>query len=137
VSLIFLSAIDDLANGDIDFSADTFHCLLVRGYTPDAASHTKRSDVSREVVGSGYLAGGKPVTATVTKDTGLNRVEVAFSSPLWPVSTITADGAVIYKSRGGPASADELVAYVDFGSDFTSSGGPFDVTFTTPLRFQA
>ena len=137
MSLIFMSALDDLAKGSIDFDTDSFYCMLVDGYTPDAANDTKRSDVTGEVVGTGYTAGGASVTATVTNDTGNSRLDISFSNPSWAASTITADGAVIYKSRGGAASSDELVAYVDFGGDVSSSSGTFSVSFTSPLRFQA
>ena len=34
---------------------------------------------------------------------------------------------MIYKSRGGSSSADELVYYNDFGADVSTSGGTFSV----------
>ena len=49
----------------------------------------------------------------------------------WANSTITADGLVIYADLGGATSADPLIAYIDFGADVPSSGGPFDVTFSS------
>jgi hypothetical protein len=45
----------------------------------------------------------------------------------WASSTITARAAVIYKSRGGASSADELVCYVDFGADVSSSAATFSL----------
>jgi len=49
----------------------------------------------------------------------------------WPASTITARGAVLYKNRGGAASADELICFVDFGVDKTSSSGDFTITWSS------
>lgn len=137
-SLIYTSSLEDLANGAIDFGSDTFKVMLVTSsYTPNKNTHTKRSDVTNEVVGTGYTSGGIVVAATVTKDTGNSRVDVDFADPTWSNATITAFAAVIYKSRGGAASADELVAYVEFDEGTTSSTrADFDVTFTSPFRFQ-
>lgn len=137
-SLIFHSCIRDALTGGIDFDTDTFKCMLVTSsYTPDKDTHDRRNDVTNEVSGTGYSSGGATVTCTVAAvDTGNDDVEVSFSNPSWTTATITARGAVIYKSRGGASSADELVAYVDFGSDIVSTAGTFAVTFTSPLKFQ-
>ena len=96
----------------------------------------KRSDVTNEVTGTGYTAGGTTVTATVTRDNATDRVDITFANPSWASSTITARGVVIYKSRGGAATADELVCYGDFGANVSSTNGTFTVNFTSPLRFQ-
>lgn len=133
----YTSFYEDLCNGDIVPATDTFKCLLVTStYAPDKDTHVRRSDVTNEVSGTGYAAGGATVTCTVGKNTSTDRVTLTFSSPSWSTATITARGAVIYKSRGGASSADELVAYSDFGSDITSTAGTFAVTFSTPLTIQ-
>lgn len=136
-SLVYNSCVDDALRALIDFDTDSFKVMLVTStYTPDKDTHLKRSAVTNEVVGTGYTSGGTATTLTVTKDTANDRVDITFSSVNWTTATITARAAVIYKSRGGAASADELVAYVDFGADVTSTAGTFTVTFSTPLRFQ-
>lgn len=136
-SLIFNSCVEDMAKGAIDFDSDSFKAMIVAAaYAPDKDAHTKRSDVTNEVTGTGYIAGGTAVTATVTKDTANDRVDITFSDPSWPSSTITGRALVIYKARGGVASADELVAYVDNGSDVVSTNGTWSFDITSPLRFQ-
>lgn len=136
-SLIYDSFFDDVNRGNIVPSVDTFKEMLVTStYTPNKGTHTKRSDVTNEVVGTGYTAGGTTVTATVSVDTTNHRADVTFSNPSWASSTITAHAGVIYKSRGGASSADNLVAYVDFLADIASSGATFQVTHTSPLRVQ-
>ena len=135
-SLIYNSCIDDTAKGSIDFDTDTFKMMLVTSSYTAAKTHAKRSDITNEVSGTGYTSGGNAAAPTVTKDNANNRVDISWSITSWTSSTITARAGVIYKSRGGASSADELVGYVDFGSNVSSSSGTFSVTITSPLRFQ-
>lgn len=131
-SLIYNSAIDEMARGDIDFDTDTFKAMLVTSsYTPNKDTHEFRDDVTNEVSGTGYTAGGVASAVTVTKDTANNKVTIQLGAVSWASSTITARGCVYYKSRGGASSADELVCYADFGSDVSSSGGTFSVAAST------
>jgi hypothetical protein len=121
----------DIAKALIDLSADTIKVMLVTSsYTQDIDAHTKRSDITNEVVGTGYTAGGsalanKTVTANNTSDKGVFDAD----DLSWAAATITARGAVLYKSRGGAASADELIAYYDFGSNIVSTGSTFLITW--------
>jgi hypothetical protein len=127
-SLIYNSFVDDMARGAIDLDTDTFKVLLVTSsYAPDKDAHLKRSAVTNEVSGTGYTAGGVTTACTVTKDTANDRVTLSFAAVNWASSTITARAAVIYKSRGGASSADELVCYVDFGADVSSSSATFSL----------
>lgn len=135
-SLIYNSAIFDASTGAIDFDTDTFKMMLVTSSYTAAKTHMKRNAVTNEVSGTGYTAGGNTAAATVTKDDANSRVDITFAITSWTSSTITARAGVIYKSRGGASSADELVGYVDFGSDVSSTSGTFSVTITSPLRFQ-
>lgn len=131
-SLIYTSALDDMARGAIDFDTDTFKAMLVTSsYIPNKDVDDKRDDVTNEVVGTGYTADGIASAVTVTKDTANDQVTIAFAAVTWSSSTITARGCVYYKSRGGASSADELVAYNDFGSDVSSTGGAFSVGIST------
>lgn len=131
-SLIYNSAIDDMARGAIDFDTDTFKAMLVTSaYAPDKDTHLKRSSVTNEVSGTGYTAGGATSAVTVTKDTANDKVTIQFAAVSWANSTVTARGCVYYKSRGGASSADELVAYNDFNADVSSSGGTFNVAAST------
>lgn len=125
-----------LARGSIDFDTDTFKVLLTTsGYAENKDTHDFRDDVTNEVTGTGYTAGGNTVTVSVTLDTANDRVDITLGGTTWPTSTITARKAIYYKSRGGAASADELIACNDFGSDVVSTGGTFTLNAST-LRFQ-
>ena len=131
-SLIYNSCLDDLAKGAIDFDTDTFKVLLVTSsYTADKDAHTRGDDITNEVAnGNGYTTGGATSACTVTKDTANDKVTLGFASVSWGTSTITARGAVIYKSTGTPAN-DPLVAYIDFNGDVSSTGGTFSISAST------
>jgi hypothetical protein len=136
-SLIYNSCIRDAIVGNIDFDNDTFKMILVTSSYSASKTHSKRSDLTNEVSGTGYTAGGNACTVSVAAvDNVNNDVEISFSVTSWTSATITARGGVIYKARGGASSADELVGYVDFSSDVTSTNGTFAVTVSSPLKFQ-
>jgi hypothetical protein len=135
-SINYDSFFDDLSKGNVS-SGDTYYMMLVTSsYTPSKGSHAKRSDVTNEVSGTGYTAGGQAVTITEAVDTSGHKVTWTPGTVTWSTATISAAGAVIYKHRGGAASADNLVGYIDFGGTVTSTGGNFTVTNSAPLTIQ-
>lgn len=130
-STAYDSYLDDVFAGNI-LKTDTYYVMLVTSaYTENKATHTKRSDVTSEVIGTGYTAGGQVIVPTFTKDTANHRETIIFPQITWPTSTLTARKAVYYKSRGGASSADELVAVDDFGSDVVTTAGTFTLNATT------
>lgn len=130
-SCAYDSYLDDVFKGNITAS-DTYYVMLTdASYAPNQATHTKRSDVTNEVSGTGYTAGGKAVVPTFAKDTANHRLIVTFPAVSWSGSTISARKAIYYKRRGGDASSDELVAVNDFGSDVATSSGLFSLQATT------
>lgn len=130
-------SLSNVVSGAIDFLGGTFKVMLVTAaYVPNKATDATRANVTNEVVGAGYAAGGNPTVVTVTQNFGADQFNVTFAVTNWPASTITARAAVIYQANGGLPSGDPLVAYVDFGANKTSAGGNFGVTFDTPYRYQ-
>lgn len=130
---MFNSALRDEAMGNINYNADTFKVMLLTSTaTPNKDTWTKRSDVTNEVTGTGYSAGGTTLTATVgAVDTANDRVDISTGAASWPASTITARYAIYYKARGGASSADELIACVDFGQDVSTITDTFSLTAST------
>lgn len=120
-----------IMNGSIDLDTDTIKVALVTSsYTPDQDAHDFFNDVTNEVVGTGYTAGGATLAnKAVTQDNTDNEGVFDADDVTWSTSTITARGAVLYKSRGGLSSADELIAYLDFGSDKVSTNGDFTIAW--------
>ena len=92
------SLIDDICRANVTPSADTFKMMLVTSsYAPSKSAHAKRSDVTNEVTGTGYSAGGNAVTVTLTAASGNGDLElINFADVVWASSTITAAGAVVY-----------------------------------------
>lgn len=121
--------------GQIDYDTDTFKVMLTAAtYVPNQDTHVFRSDVTNEVAPSGtYAAGGLSLgVGVVTFDAASNEARIAWSSVSATGATITARTAVIYKARGGAATADELVAYASEVSDVTSTAGTFTISLPSP-----
>lgn len=132
-SFLYTSFLRDIALGDVVTDTDTFKMMIVTsGYTPNK-DHTKRSDITNETSGTGYTAGGATCTVTVTLDAANDRISIAISEPTWPSASFTGRRGIVYKSRGGASSADELVACLDFLADIVASGGTFATDETTPF----
>lgn len=131
-SVIYNSFKRDIANGSIDLDTDTIKVMLVTSsYAPNIDTHDKRDDVTNEVAnGNGYTTGGATLAnKTVTVDNTNDRAIFDADNVVWATATITARGAVLYKARGGASSADELICYIDFGSDITSTAADFTLAF--------
>jgi hypothetical protein len=114
----------------IDWDTDTIKVALTTStYTPDQDTHDFFNDVTNEITGTGYSAGGATLTSpTVTYDTATNQVRLDAADTTWTTSTLTARYAVVYKSTG-TASTSPLIGYVNFGADVTTSAGTFQITW--------
>jgi hypothetical protein len=115
----------------IDLSSDTIKLALVTStYVPSADNHDFFNDITNEVVGTGYTAGGATLASkTTTQDNTNDRAVFDAADVSWTTSSITARGAVLYKSTG-VASTSPIIGYIDFGTDKTSDGGTFQITFS-------
>lgn len=125
-NLVYNSFKQKIMDGSIDLDNDTIKVALVTSsYTPSEDNDDFFDDVTNEVSGTGYTGGGATLAnKTVTKDNTDNEGVFDADDASWPSSTITARGAVIYKSTG-VASTSPLICYVDFSTDKTSTGGTF------------
>lgn len=131
-SFIFNRLIELWVKGQIDFDTDTIKVLLTTdAYVPNKDTHDFRNDVTNEITGTGYTAGGITVSVTVTRDDANDRVDITFASVNWPTATFTARKAVYYKSRGGASSADELILVKDFGSNVSKVAQTFALNSLT------
>lgn len=135
-SLVYDSAIYNTSRGDIDWDNHAFKIMLVTAsYVPNKGTHTARSNVTNEVTGTNYTSGGVSVTFVLTNDTTNHRTDITFDQTVFANLTVSNIRAgVIYKTTG-TSSTDLLVAYVDFGSNYSPSAQNFNVNYTTPLRF--
>ena len=113
-------------------SPDTFKIALYVG-TADINQNTAAYTASGEVVGTGYVTGGKTLTITTSPTSGNNSQSVptayiSFANVTWPGASFTARGALIYNATEGNKS----VAVLDFGSDKTVNNDTFQIIFPTP-----
>jgi len=116
-----------ILGGDFDFSsgtADTFKIALFTSAATLGAATTAYS-TTNEVTGTGYTAGGNTLTISTNPTSTGTTAFLDFADTTFTNATITARGALIYKSGGG----DPAVAVLDFGSDKTSTAGDFTIVF--------
>lgn len=127
----------NVVKGNIDLDTDTFKLMLTTvSYVPNQDTDDFRNDVTNEITntaGTAYTAGGITLTGvSVTYDATSNEVRISWTDPTFASATFTARVAVIYKSRGGASSADELVAYCIEAADVTVTGATFTVDLPAP-----
>jgi len=115
----------------IDWNTDTIKVSLHRAaYTPNVANQQFFANVTNEVSGTNYTAGGKILTGiTVQNANGL--ASVFASNPVWAASGsgfADARYAVLYKDTGTPATSP-LVGYMDFVSDKGNDVGDLEINW--------
>lgn len=113
-----------------DYLSDTIKvALTTSAYTPDQDAHDFFNDITNEVVGTGYTAGGATLTGkTLDYTAGTNVIKFDANDVSWATSTITARYAIIYKDTGTPSTSG-LYGYVDFGADVSTTAGTFLITW--------
>lgn len=118
------------ASAGIDWLVDTIKISLhTSTLTPNPDTHTYFSDLTNEVTGTGYTAGGATLaTKTLTQDNTLDRGVADAADTTWATSTITARYAVGYKSTGTP-STSPVIGIIDFGADKSSSATDFVIQY--------
>lgn len=127
----FLNALKNDLNVDLDNGE--FYCMLTTSsYSPNFETHDFKSDVTNEVTGTGYTAGGNALSSItfVKSSDGSGKLTWDAADVTWPNSSITAARrAVIYDriSGGSADSARYLVACIDFGGDFSTTSGTFEI----------
>ena len=119
--------LQSLVNKEIDLDSDTLKCMLTTSsYTPNQDTHRYKSDVTNEITGTGYTAGGVTLAnVAVSYTAGTNVLKLTSDDPSWASSTLTARYAVFYDSTPGSDATRPLISYVDFGENFSSTNGTF------------
>jgi hypothetical protein len=119
---LYLNGVKNLNEGDIDWDTDTIKIgLYTSSYTPDQDAHDFRDDLGANEAsgGSGYTAGGATIgSRSISVDAATNEIRLLGADVSWTITggPLAFRYGVIYKSRGGASSADELIGYVDFGA---------------------
>jgi len=121
----------DLLLGDHHLDTDDIRIAL---YTSSASlgASTDAYTTSNEITntsGSAYSAGGKQLTSVAVAENSTSGVFDA-ADPEWTSATFTARGALIYnKTLYDSDNNRGAIAVLDFGGDFTVSGGTFKIVF--------
>jgi hypothetical protein len=120
-----------LWNKEVDYDTASIKVALTTSiYTPDQDVHDYFNDVTNEVVGAGYSAGGVALGGkTVTYTAGTNKHTLDATDASWAAATITARTAVVYDAQTGVASTSPLICYQQETGDVVSSGGTFEVVW--------
>lgn len=118
------SVLTQVWTGGINWSSDTIKCTLHdSSYVPNQDTHDFYNDVSSEVSGTGYTAGGLTITGkTLTYDAPTNSLIIDCADPVWPSATLTGVRYAVFRKDTGTASTSPLIGYLDFESDQAVSG---------------
>lgn len=117
----------------VDILSDSIKVSLhTSSYVPNQDTHEFFSDLTNEVVGAGYSAGGVVLaTKTWVYTAGTNTMTFDADDAAWPGSTITARFGVVYDDTPVGAGNKILIGYIDFGVDQATAGGTFTIQFNT------
>ena len=118
----------------VNWTGDTINVSLhTSTYAPNQDTHVFFSDVTNEITGTGYTAGGQALAGkSVSYDATTNETRLlATTASQWTNASFTARYAVIYSAAGGTAATNPLLGWVDFGADETVATGTFSITWDT------
>ena len=117
-----------LLEGVFNFSSTTTQVFKVALYTSAATlnQNTTAYSTADESSGTGYTAGGQVLTISTYPTLSNSVAFISFATVTWPVTSITARGALIYKADG---LTNPAIAVLDFGEDKTTSSGNFVINF--------
>lgn len=111
----------NLLNGAENFTTGAYKIALYTA-SADLNANTTAYTTIDEVVGTGYVAGGKPLVNIVpVSNDGV--AYISFDPVTWNPAAFTAQGALIYNSATNAA-----VCVLNFGSNKTATN-TFTVTF--------
>lgn len=128
--IVYTSFKRRIGDGTFDLDADTFKCALFSASHTPSTAHAVFADLTGEVSGTGYTAGGATLTNVTWTSSGTSAVLDA-DDPSWTNASLTARYAVVYKSGTANGQTDPLVCLLDFEADKGVTGGTFSVTFNT------
>lgn len=103
--------------------------MVTDTYTPDFNTHDFYNDITNEVTGTGYTAGGMTATGTEITIAGGN-LTYDMTDVAWTTSTIADAMAAVARYNVGASNANELLFLSDFVNAASSSGGTFTIQWS-------
>lgn len=111
-----------------EFLTDTIKVALLTSSYAYNSTHEFFSDVSGEVVGTGYTAGGKTLTGVTSSfDTPSATGSFSYPNLAWTTANFTCRSALVYKWTG-TAATSPLFGLINFGSDVVPTNGTLTLT---------
>ena len=117
---------------ETNYLSDTIKCMITTNtYVPDQDVHDYKDDVTNEVTGTNYTAGGAALAnKTLTYTAGTNVTKFDADDLVWANSTIAnARKCVIYNDTPATAATKPLLWYIVNDADVSTSAGPLTVAF--------
>ncbi len=115
---------------NVDWLSDAQHCTLHTSlYAVSKTAHDFVDDLTNEITGTGYTAGGVVLankTLAITSSVIVGDADDA----VWAASTLTARFAVVSDRTPATAATQPLIGYQNFGADVSSSGGEYRVAWS-------
>lgn len=109
----------------VNIDSDSFKLALVTDtHTPDFNAHDFYADLTNEVSGTGYTAGGA-VTASETIAVSGGFVTIDFADVAWTTATFSSVRAGIWYDD--TLASDPLICSNTFGADFSVTAGTLTV----------
>jgi len=128
-SALYTLALRSLVSGDFAWEAGLFKVLLLDStYVPNQDTHRYYSDLTGQVVGEGYIAGGAEVLGrSLAVDPVTNKITLRCFSPEFPVMTVTPRYAVFYNDTGTQGGS-ALLCWWDFGANVVVTADTLTLT---------
>jgi len=134
-SAICTSFKKELLEGLIDFNAtsgSTFKIALIKANASQSGTYSAATTNYSDVTGNsdelpatgGYTTGGNTLT-NIDPTTSGTTAFVDFADTTWTSATFTTRGCIIYNT----SQSNKAVMVIDFGADFSVSGGTFQIQF--------
>ena len=127
----------ELLEGDHDFNngADAFKVALFKAnasitgtYSAATTNYSDMTGNSDELPASGnYSTGGFALTNVNPTSTGTTAFTDFSANASWTSATFTTRGCMIYNTSDG----NSAVAVINFGADYSVSGGTFEIQWPT------
>ena len=136
-SAICTSFKKELLEGLMDFNAtsgSTFKIALIKANASQSGTYNAATTNYSDVTGNsdelpatgGYTTGGNTLT-NIDPTTSGTTAFIDFADTSWTSATFTTRGCIIYNT----SQSNKAVMVIDFGADFSVSGGTFQIQFPT------
>jgi hypothetical protein len=118
-------------NKEIDLLDDTIKGMFTTsGYTPDQDAHDYKDDITNEITGTGYTAGGPTLTGkTLTYTGATNKIMFDADDTNLTGTTITVRTVVLYDATPGSDATRPLLGYQQSSADISTTGGDFTIVW--------